>query len=112
MDDFKEGEVEDLATLARLDEKVLLNELKVRYNKNRIYVSNISKHQNVLDYAFPLTLSLLHLRTPIYSKFCCYVTGFRFSTKIKCKERLVAHRVTLVVALAFLRQNFGKVAGT
>ena len=46
MDDFKEGEVEDLATLARLDEKVLLNELKVRYNKNRIYVSNTSKHQN------------------------------------------------------------------
>ena len=39
MDDFKEGEVEDLATLARLDEKVLLNELKVRYNKDRIYVS-------------------------------------------------------------------------
>ena len=39
MDDFKEGEVEDLASLSRLDEKVLLNELKVRYNKDRIYVS-------------------------------------------------------------------------
>ena len=41
MDDFKEGEVEDLATLARLDEKVLLNELKVRYNNDRIYVSTV-----------------------------------------------------------------------
>ena len=66
MDDVKEGEVEDLATLARLDEKVLLNELKVRYNKNRIYVSNTLKHQNILVYSFPLTLSLLHLRTPIF----------------------------------------------
>ena len=66
MDDVKEGEVEDLATLARLDEKVLLNELKVRYHKNRIYVSNTLKHQNIIEYSFPLTLSLLHLRTPIF----------------------------------------------
>ena len=39
MDEFREGEVEDLATLARLDEKVLLSELKARYNRDKIYVS-------------------------------------------------------------------------
>ena len=39
MDQIEPGEVEDLATLARLDEKVLLNELKIRYDNNKIYVS-------------------------------------------------------------------------
>ncbi len=39
MDEVKEGEVEDLATLARLDETVLLKELKVRYSRDKIYVS-------------------------------------------------------------------------
>ena len=33
------GDVEDLASLAQLDEKILLNELKTRYAKGRIYVS-------------------------------------------------------------------------
>jgi len=33
------GKVEDLATLAKLDEKVLLSELKTRYYNNEIYVS-------------------------------------------------------------------------
>lgn len=33
------GSVDDLATLAQLDEKILLNELKVRYSKDNIYVS-------------------------------------------------------------------------
>ena len=34
------GKVEDLATLAKLDEKVLLDELKIRYYNNDIYVSS------------------------------------------------------------------------
>ena len=42
MDQTEPGEVEDLATLARLDEKVLLNELKIRYDNNKIYVSRIT----------------------------------------------------------------------
>jgi len=33
------GKVEDLATLAKLDEQVLLAELKTRYYNNDIYVS-------------------------------------------------------------------------
>jgi myosin heavy subunit len=34
------GETDDLATLAKLDEKILLNELKLRYEKQQIYVSH------------------------------------------------------------------------
>lgn len=33
------GKVEDLATLAKLDDQVLLEELKIRYSNNDIYVS-------------------------------------------------------------------------
>ena len=40
MDRPPPGKVEDLATLAKLDEQVLLNELKIRYNNNEIYVSD------------------------------------------------------------------------
>ena len=39
MDRPPPGHVEDLATLAKLDEEVLLKELKVRYDNNNIYVS-------------------------------------------------------------------------
>lgn len=39
MEKSKPGATEDLATLANLDGKVLLNELKVRYMDNNIYVS-------------------------------------------------------------------------
>lgn len=42
MDNFNSGEIEDLATLSKLDDKVLLEELKVRYTKDKIYVSFIS----------------------------------------------------------------------
>lgn len=34
------GKVEDLATLAKLDDHVLLEELRARYRNNDIYVSN------------------------------------------------------------------------
>ncbi|CAG2225754.1 unnamed protein product [Mytilus edulis] len=37
MDRPEPGSVEDLATLAKLDDSILLDELKVRYNKNLIY---------------------------------------------------------------------------
>jgi hypothetical protein len=36
------GEVDDLASLARLDEKALLEELRTRYNRDAIYVSESS----------------------------------------------------------------------
>lgn len=39
MDRPEPGSVEDLATLAKLDDNILLDELRVRYNKNLIYVS-------------------------------------------------------------------------
>ena len=39
MDSTKPGEVEDLASLAKLDDKVLLEELKIRYSNDKIYVS-------------------------------------------------------------------------
>lgn len=39
MERGKPGSTEDLATLANLDGKVLLNELKVRYLDSNIYVS-------------------------------------------------------------------------
>ena len=39
MESCKPGSTSDLATLANLDGKVLLNELKVRYQENNIYVS-------------------------------------------------------------------------
>ena len=34
------GETDDLATLSRLDENILLEELRSRYSKDRIYVSS------------------------------------------------------------------------
>ena len=40
MDQNEIGETEDLATLSKLDEKILLGELKSRYFKDKIYVSN------------------------------------------------------------------------
>ena len=39
MDRNQPGKVEDLATLAKLDDNVLLEELKIRYANNNIYVS-------------------------------------------------------------------------
>ena len=36
------GEVDDLASLARLDEKALLEELRTRYSKDAIYVRDSS----------------------------------------------------------------------
>ena len=98
MDDFKEGEVEDLATLARLDEKVLLNELKVRYNKNRIYVSNTSKHK-IFSSIRSLELYPCSTCEHRYSKFCSVVMSLVLDST-KCKH-LVARRITLVVAFAF-----------
>ena len=41
MDRPPPGKVPDLATLAKLDEQILLNELKIRYYNNEIYVSYI-----------------------------------------------------------------------
>lgn len=35
----RKGETDDLATLSRLDEATLLEELRVRYSKDKIYVS-------------------------------------------------------------------------
>ena len=42
--DSQVGEVNDLATLAKLDETILLNEVKVRYENDRIYVSTAVQH--------------------------------------------------------------------
>lgn len=39
MDRPKPGSVEDLATLSKLDDNILLDELRIRYNNNQIYVS-------------------------------------------------------------------------
>ena len=47
MDRPPPGKVEDLATLAKLDEQVLLNELKIRYNNNEIYVSVHHIHKTI-----------------------------------------------------------------
>ena len=33
------GKTDDLATLSKLDEEVLMNELKIRYREDKIYVS-------------------------------------------------------------------------
>lgn len=35
------GDTDDLATLSRLDENILLEELRSRYSKDRIYVSSV-----------------------------------------------------------------------
>lgn len=42
MDRLPVGDVEDLATLARLDEHILLEEIAERYKQNKIYVSIIN----------------------------------------------------------------------
>ena len=39
LEDVTLGETNDLASLARLDEQILLSELKERYGKHNIYVS-------------------------------------------------------------------------
>lgn len=41
MDRPEPGSVQDLATLAKLDDTILLDELRIRYNRNQIYVSNV-----------------------------------------------------------------------
>lgn len=51
------GEVEDLASLARLDEKSLLDELRTRYNRDVIYVRPClvvicASHRNLLLFCF------------------------------------------------------------
>ena len=46
------GETEDLATLSTLDEAILLEELKVRYSKDKIYVSNLSMLARAHDSIF------------------------------------------------------------
>lgn len=53
------GKVEDLATLAKLDEKVLLEELKLRYYNNDIYVSIKRHHFLVLsiEYSAPYCMN-------------------------------------------------------
>lgn len=38
------GETDDLASLSRLDENILLEELRSRYSKDRIYVSQVGTH--------------------------------------------------------------------
>lgn len=37
------GETDDLASLSRLDENILLEELRSRYSKDRIYVSEVAR---------------------------------------------------------------------
>jgi myosin heavy subunit len=49
MDRPKPGLVEDLATLAKLDEQVLMEELKIRYRNNDIYVS-VRHASSILSY--------------------------------------------------------------
>ena len=44
MEEPQPGTTADLATLANLDDKVLLNELKIRYRNNNIYVSTFSTY--------------------------------------------------------------------
>lgn len=38
------GETDDLASLSRLDENILLEELRSRYSQDRIYVSQVGTH--------------------------------------------------------------------
>lgn len=44
MDRPEPGSVQDLATLAKLDDNILLDELRIRYNRNQIYVSNVMSY--------------------------------------------------------------------
>lgn len=44
MDRPEPGSVQDLATLAKLDDTILLDELRIRYNRNQIYVSNVMSY--------------------------------------------------------------------
>mgnify|MGYP000116711318 CR=1 FL=1 len=48
------GKVEDLATLAKLDEQVLLAELKTRYYNNDIYVSVLSSFTKRYQHKYKL----------------------------------------------------------
>lgn len=44
MDRPEPGSVQDLATLAKLDDNILLDELRIRYNRNQIYVSSVMSY--------------------------------------------------------------------
>lgn len=63
------GKVEDLATLAKLDEQVLLTELKTRYYQNDIYVSRVLYPHFVLSYLYRLTQRLLAISTSYFQEF-------------------------------------------
>jgi len=44
MDRPEPGSVQDLATLAKLDDNILLDELRIRYSRNQIYVSSVMSY--------------------------------------------------------------------
>ena len=51
------GETDDLASLAKLDETTLLEELKSRYTRDQIYVSDTGKLNTQIH---PLSAVIIH----------------------------------------------------
>ena len=51
------GETDDLASLAKLDETTLLEELKSRYTRDKIYVSDTGKLNTQIH---PTTSCIIH----------------------------------------------------
>ena len=58
MDRPPPGKVPDLATLAKLDEQILLNELKIRYYNNEIYVSLLTGVSHIFERLWSVILSM------------------------------------------------------
>jgi hypothetical protein len=56
MDLPKPGSVQDLATLAKLDDNILLDELRIRYNSDEIYVSSVMSYIILSTFIFSTIL--------------------------------------------------------
>lgn len=65
MANFGPGEADDLAKLPRLDAKIILQELKHRYSKDKIYV----RYDNVMHELNKTPNSLNQLSTIVFLKF-------------------------------------------
>lgn len=59
MDRPKPGSVQDLATLAKLDDNILLDELRIRYNSNEIYVSSVMSYIILSTFIFVILFMFL-----------------------------------------------------
>lgn len=73
------GKIDDLATLDKLDEAILLEELKSRYTKDKIYVSFGT--MSIISYCELCWQEFLHL-TDLPGRRSCYSESLQTAANI------------------------------